>query len=111
MTFGEIIARGRKRAGLTLKDVAARVRKDDGEPISLTYLNDIEHNRRPAPPLPILKQLADALDLSYDYLVYQAHDLPEDVYDAAYSPEAVEAAFRAFRRVLREYPRGAEREL
>ena len=100
MTVGEILARGRKRAGMSLKDVAAHVRKEDGEPISLTYLNDIEHNRRPAPPPYLLKQLAAVLNLSYYYLLYHAHDLPEDLYDESYSPEEVEAAFRAFRLAL-----------
>jgi len=102
MTAGDIISTGRKRAGLTLKEVAAQVVKEDGTPISLSYLNDVEHNRRPAPSPHLLKQLADTLHLSYEYLLFLAGDLPDDLQDDSYTPEAVEAAFQAFRRTLKE---------
>ncbi len=102
MTVGDIIGTGRKRVGLTLKDVAARVLKEDGTPISLSYLNDVEHDRRPAPSPHLLKQLADVLNLSYEYLLFLAGDLPEDLQSDTYTPEAVEAAFQAFRRTLKE---------
>ena len=109
MTVGEIIATGRKRAGLTLKEVAARVLKEDGAPVSLTYLNDIEHDRRPAPAPYILRQLADALHLSYEYLLFLAGDLPDDLRTGeAPDPEDVEAAFQAFRRTLTERSRVRE---
>ncbi len=102
MTVGDIISTGRKRAGLTLKEVAAGVMKEDGVPISISYLNDVEHNRRPAPSPHLLKQLADTLRLSYEYLLFLAGDLPDDLQDGTYTPEAVEAAFQAFRRTLKE---------
>lgn len=102
MTVGEVIATGRKRAGLTLKEVAAQVRKEDGIPVSLTYLNDVEHDRRPAPAPHLLRQLADVLHLSYEYLLFLSRDLPEDLYDETATPDAVEAAFQAFRRTLKE---------
>ena len=102
MTVGEIIATGRKRKGMTLKELAEQVKKEDGEPISITYLNDVEHERRPAPSPYLLRQIADALHLSYEYLLFLARDLPEDLYDATATPEAVEAAFQAFRRTLKE---------
>lgn len=102
MTVGEIIATGRKRAGLTLKELAAQVLKEDGTPISLSYLNDVEHDRRPAPSPYLLRQVATALHLSYEYLLFLARDLPEDLYDGSYTPEAVEAAFQAFRQALKD---------
>ena len=102
MTVGEIIGTGRKRAGLTLKELAARVLKEDGAPISVSYLNDVEHDRRPAPSPHLLKQLADALHLSEEYLLFIAGDLPEDLREGTYTPEAVEAAYQAFRRTLKE---------
>ncbi len=103
MTVGEIIATGRKRARLTQKEVAARIVKDDGVPISQPYLNDIEHDRRGASPSPqLLKQFADALHLSYDYLLFTAGQLPDDLRSESYTPEEVEAAFQAFRRTLSE---------
>jgi cytoskeletal protein RodZ len=41
-TLGEVLAEARKRRGLILKAVAARVLNDDGKPMSQPYLNDIE---------------------------------------------------------------------
>ena len=102
MTVGQIIATARKHAGLTLRELASQVTKEDGTPISLTYLNDVEHDRRPAPSPPLLKQLASVLHLSYEYLLFLARDLPDDLYDESPTPEAVEAAFQAFRRTLKE---------
>ena len=102
VTIGEIIGTGRKRAGMTLKDVAAQVMKDDGTPVSVSYLNDVEHDRRPPPSPQLLKQIAAALHLSYEYLLFIAGDLPEDLRDTSPTPEAVEAAFTAFRRTLKE---------
>lgn len=109
MTIGEIIATGRKRAGLTQKELAGRIVKDDGTPISQPYLNDIEHDRRGASPSPqLLKQFAAVLHLSYDYLLFIARQLPDDLQEESYTPEDIEAAFQAFRRTLSE--RGTRRE-
>jgi hypothetical protein len=43
--FGEVLVEARKRKGLTLKLVAGRVLKDDGQAIGLVYLSDIELRR------------------------------------------------------------------
>jgi transcriptional regulator with XRE-family HTH domain len=48
-TFGELIAEGRKRAKLTQREFAARIKMEDGRPISAPYLNDLEHNLRHPP--------------------------------------------------------------
>ena len=45
-TFGEFIAKRRKRLNLPQNQVAAAIKQDDGKPISVQYLNDIEHGRR-----------------------------------------------------------------
>jgi transcriptional regulator with XRE-family HTH domain len=55
---------GRRRAGLTLQALAAAVRKDDGTPISLTYLSDVEHDRRLPPSPRLMRQIAQAAGLS-----------------------------------------------
>ena len=44
MTFGRAIATARKEKGLSQKDLAALILKEDGTAISPQYLNDIEHN-------------------------------------------------------------------
>jgi transcriptional regulator with XRE-family HTH domain len=48
-TFGEIVAQARKRKLLSQKELAALIKKEDGQSISAQYLNDIERNRRNAP--------------------------------------------------------------
>jgi len=38
--------------------------KKDGTPISVSYLNDVEHDRRPPPSPYLMRQIAPALQLS-----------------------------------------------
>ena len=101
MTVGEIISTGRKRAGLTQRELAARIVKEDGSPISQPYLNDIEHDHRGTVPAPaLLRQFAAVLHLSYEYLLFCAGQIPDDLRAEPHTPEEVEAAFQAFRRSL-----------
>lgn len=100
MTFGQVIGDTRKQAGLSQRDLAARIRKEDGSPISPQYLNDLERDRRNAPSPHFVRQFAQELGLSYDYLSFVAGELPEDLRDGSHQPEQVEQAFRAFRRTL-----------
>jgi transcriptional regulator with XRE-family HTH domain len=67
-TFGELIAKRRKKLNLTQKQIAAEIKQDGGKPISAQYLNDIEHGRRGAPPDYIIAQLARLLRLQLDVL-------------------------------------------
>lgn len=101
MSFGEIISSCRKKAGLSQRELAAVVLKEDGTPISPQYLNDLERDRRNPPSQHLLRQFAEALDLSPEYLVFLAGELPEDLRTGSYGPEQVEAAFRAFRKSLK----------
>ena len=103
-TFGQIIAEARKALGLSQKDLAAKVRKEDGEPISPQYLNDIEHDRRNPPSGFIIEQLAKHLKLRPEPLIAAAGMWPEDLREkvAAADPEAVQQAFTAFRKTLKE---------
>ena len=48
-TFGQYIAWARERAGLTLREMAALIIKEDGTPMSNQYLSDIENDRRNPP--------------------------------------------------------------
>jgi transcriptional regulator with XRE-family HTH domain len=103
-TFGQIIAEARKVLGLSQKDLAAKSRKEDGEPISPQYLNDIEHDRRDPPSEFIIEQLANNLKLSKEHLIAAAGLWPPDLRDklAGADPKQVEKAFTAFRKVLKE---------
>ncbi len=105
MAFGQVLAEARKKADLSQKDLASRIRKEDGTAISPQYLNDIEHNRRNPPSEFILRQMAKELKLSLEYLLFFAGELPQDVLESRQSlpkPEEVEAAFRAFRKALKK---------
>jgi transcriptional regulator with XRE-family HTH domain len=101
MTFGEAITKARKDKKLSQKQVAAGTRKEDGDAISAQYLNDIEHDRRNPPGEPIVRQLADALDLDLDYLLFLAGRFPSDVLEMARDQEGIKMAMRAFRSSLR----------
>jgi transcriptional regulator with XRE-family HTH domain len=102
MAFGQVITDARKKLDLTQKELAARIRKEDGAPISPQYLNDLERDRRNPPSDHLIREFARELRLPEDYLLYIAGTLPEDTRDNAATPERVEAAFQAFRRTLRE---------
>jgi transcriptional regulator with XRE-family HTH domain len=99
-SFGRTLADARRQAGLSQRELAARILKDDGEPISPQYLNDLERDRRNPPSPTLLKQFAAALNLPTDYLDFLAGQLPDDLRSGNYAPEEVAAAFHAFRRSL-----------
>lgn len=61
MTLGKTIHRARKAKGLFLKDLA------DAVDYSLTYINDIEQDRR-KPSVELVRKLAKALDLDEEEL-------------------------------------------
>ena len=100
MTFGEAITQARKDQKLSQKQVAAGTLKEDGQAISAQYLNDIEHDRRNPPSEYIVRQLADALDLELDYLLFLAGRFPSDVLEMSRDQEGVKTAMKAFRRSL-----------
>lgn len=101
MTFGEAITRARKDKRLSQKQVAAGTLKEDGQAISAQYLNDIEHDRRNPPSEYIVRQLANALDLDLDYLLFLAGRFPADVLEMSRDQEGIKTAMKAFRSSLR----------
>lgn len=103
MQFGTYISQRRKELGISQKELANRILKEDGGPISPQYLNDIERNRRNPPSGDLLRQLAEQLSISLDYLSFLAGQFPamDDTIGRSHEPETVEAAFVAFRKVLR----------
>lgn len=101
-TVGKKIARAREDLGITQKELAQRIRKENGSSISPQYLNDIERDRRNPPSGYLLDRFAEELGLSHDYLHFLARQLPEDIVSGYHEPEQVESAFREFRRRLEE---------
>ncbi len=97
MTLGRAIGNTRKEKQWSLKELAARIQREDGQAISPQYLNDIEHDRRRPSSDHMLQQFADALDMSRDWLYYLAGRFPEDVRQQQLSPREVEQKMLAFR--------------
>jgi transcriptional regulator with XRE-family HTH domain len=100
-TFGRVIASKRKEMKLSQKELAERILKEDGEPITPQYLNDIEHDRRSPSSDQLVNQFADKLHLKSDYLYFLAGRMPADLRHKKLTPEAVTKAMTAFRRSAR----------
>ena len=103
MTFGQIIADARKKSGISQKDFAERIKKEDGQAISPQYLNDIERDRRNPPSEHMIAQFAKELGLSKNHLIAAAGALPAELKQMVSDsdPDAVEKAFQAFRKHLK----------
>jgi transcriptional regulator with XRE-family HTH domain len=98
-SFGQIIAEARRKVGLSQKQLASMVTKENGVPISPQYLNDLEHDRRNPPPDYLITQFARALNLEHDYLMLAAGKVPRDIRAIGVAkPKVVEEAFRLFRK-------------
>ena len=63
MTFGRTIATARKAKGLSQKNFAAMILKEDGTAISPQYLNDIEHDKRSPTSDHLILQFARVLEM------------------------------------------------
>ena len=104
-TLGTAVRQRRKALGLTQRELAARVRFEDGRSISATYLCLIEHDLY-KPRQHIIPQFARVLGTNPDVLFYRVGRVPPDVCEFDATNEQLEAAFEAFRRVLRNGCRG-----
>jgi transcriptional regulator with XRE-family HTH domain len=99
LTFGRVIANARRAKGLFLKECASLIKKEDGQPISFQYLNDIEHDRRQPTSDHMIEQFAKHLGIPQDLLYHLARKFPSDLSE----PDDVEqilAAWRDFREKL-----------
>ena len=94
-TFGEMIAEARKKLGITQRELAVRIKTEEGKSISAPYLNDIEHNLRHPPRGHLLEEFAKHLKIDTDLLYFLAGRLPRDVLPDKASEEQVLAAYRA----------------
>ena len=101
MKFGELIAESRKKTNMSQKELASKIKKEDGEPISPQYLNDLEHNRRNPPSELLMGQFAKILKIDLNLLCHLAGILPKDLRDVKADSGQLEAAYSAFRMALR----------
>ena len=98
-TFGTLISKTRKSREINQKQLAELIRREDGEPISPQYLNDIEHDRR-SPSTEVILQIAAILSLDADYLHFLAKKWPEDLTTGTVRPEDVQKLMVAFRKTI-----------
>ena len=100
-TFGQTIAEKRRALGLSQRELAARVIKEDGAPISPQYLNDLEKDRRNPPSDHLIQQFAIALNIPADILFLCAGTMPPDIRCATVPQEQALEAFKAFRKEIK----------
>ena len=98
-TFGQVLTEARKRAGFTQKEVAERLRREDGRPVDAPYLNAVEHDRRRPPTNFLIEQLAKILSISADVLYFCAKRLPKDIERDA-DDRRVEEAYRETDKIM-----------
>ena len=101
-SFGRAIASARKDLELSQKELANKIRKEDGETITPQYLNDIEHDRRSPSSDHLVKQFASVLKIPADVLYWLAGRVPGDVIKRNVSPAQIEKAFAVFRQTIKE---------
>jgi transcriptional regulator with XRE-family HTH domain len=102
-TFGTMVAEARRAVGMSQKDLASKVKKEDGQAISPQYLNDVERDRRNPPNEHLIAQIAVILKVDKDVLCLAAGTIPEDVRNfAATHPEQAQEAFKAFRKKVKK---------
>jgi len=102
-TFGQIIRERRQELGLSQKELAAKIKKDNGEAISPQYQNDIEFDRRDPPSEKMIAQYAELLKLHKESLILAAGRVPTDLREfAAHNPEKAQEVFQLFRKKKQE---------
>jgi transcriptional regulator with XRE-family HTH domain len=99
-TFGGAISAARKAKGLSQKELAERIKREDGEPISPQYLNDIEHDRRSPSSEHLVMQFSKVLGLDAEYLAFLADRWPASLRRAVRSQQDFSAAVAVFRKSL-----------
>lgn len=103
VTFGQAISKARKALGLSQKELAARVLKEEGGgSISPQYLNDIEHDRRSPTSDHLIRQFATVLEVDEGYLFVLAGKIPDELRRAANDQDKIVAAFTNFRKTLKD---------
>lgn len=103
VTFGQAISKARRALGLSQKELATRVMKEeDGGSISPQYLNDIEHDRRSPTSDHLIRQFATVLVVDEGYLFVLAGKIPDELRRAANDQDKIVAAFTNFRKTLKD---------
>lgn len=97
ISLGGVIRTARLKMKMMQKDLAAKVKKEDGSPVTPQYINDLEHDRRRPSEL-VAGELARALGLPPDYLIALSGSVPAQILEKGFDEETAERAFNVFRR-------------
>src|SRR4051794_7549529 len=99
-TLGRAIADARRAKGMSQKELASLIQKEDGGAISPAYLNDIEHDRRSPTSDSLIRQFAKALGEAEEYLFVLAGKIPDDIRLKAKDRDRIVEGFTNFRRAI-----------
>jgi transcriptional regulator with XRE-family HTH domain len=99
-SFGQVVREARKKAGFTQRELAARLKREDGRPVDPPYLNAVEHDHRYPPEDYLIEQMAKIVGISADVLYFHANRQPPDVKTEGMDQERLEVAYRAFRKAM-----------
>ena len=98
LSFGRYISQERRARGLSQKQLAEQIQREEGGSISPQYLNDIEHDRRSPTSDHMINEFARVLNLSANYLFYLAGRVPAAARRTDATPGEVDQWVQAFRR-------------
>ncbi len=99
-TVGQLVANARKQKQLSQVQLAAKLDKGNGQPISNQFLNDLEKGRATLPE-PLLDSLSEQLNIDRDYMYYMVGRIPPEL-RVGVSPKAVTKAYSILRKALAE---------
>jgi transcriptional regulator with XRE-family HTH domain len=92
--FGAEIARLRKEKQMSIREFARKIVKEDGAPMSASYLCDIEKGRKKPPSLEVIRRMAALLDGDLDRLLNLAQRTPPDIKEIVQENENVRRMLR-----------------
>ncbi len=99
-TLGQAIADARKALGISQRELAAKIEKEEGGAISPAYLNDIEHDRRSPTSDVLIRRFAKVLAEDEGYLFVLAGKIPDDLRSRAKNRDSIIDGYAAFRRTI-----------
>jgi transcriptional regulator with XRE-family HTH domain len=106
-TFGSYISHQRRARGLTQKQLAEQIQREEGGSISPQYLNDIEHDRRSPSSDHMINEFARVLQLSANYLSYLTGRVPAAARRRDATPRDIDQWVQAFRRSVPDKKRNS----
>lgn len=96
-TFGQYVSSARRKLQMSQKELASKIIREEGVPISPQYLNDIERDRRTVSSDHLIQQIAVLLHLDAGYLHYLNGRWPKEMRNKLTEREFTKQ-MRAFRR-------------